>query len=80
MKIASRRTLEHMEIAAELRAQGATWDTIALYLGRHKRVLTRWVRYYPEDWRRLFNDALQRRADEDRRAACTEWGQQGQSY
>ena len=46
MKIASRRTLIDMEIAAELRVQGATWDTIAQYLGRHKRVLTRWVRYY----------------------------------
>ncbi|MFL5339124.1 MAG: hypothetical protein ACJ8F7_03070 [Gemmataceae bacterium] len=70
MKIASRRTLEHMEIAAELRVQGATWDTIAQYLGRHKRVLTRWVRYYAEDWQRFFNEALQRRANEDRRAPC----------
>ncbi len=43
MKIASKWALDHMEIAAELRAQGANWDTIAQYLGRHKRVLTRWV-------------------------------------
>ncbi len=39
MKITSRRTLHHMENAAELRVQGATWDTIAQYLGPHKRVL-----------------------------------------
>jgi hypothetical protein len=54
MKIASRRTLPDMDFAAELRVQGATWDTIAQYLGRHKRVLTRWVRYYAADWARLF--------------------------
>ncbi|MFL5340302.1 MAG: hypothetical protein ACJ8F7_09130 [Gemmataceae bacterium] len=66
MKIASRRTLEHMEIAAELRVHGATWDTIAQYLGRHKRVLTRWVRYYAADWERLFREAERRDA---RRAA-----------
>jgi hypothetical protein len=42
MRIASKRTLHDMELAAVLRAHGATWDTIAEYLGRHKRVLTRW--------------------------------------
>jgi hypothetical protein len=64
MKIASRRTLHDMEIAAELRVQGATWDTIAQVLGRHKRVLTRWVRYYAEDWEPLFKAAERRLADE----------------
>jgi hypothetical protein len=64
MKIASQRTLDDMDSAAELRVQGATWDTIAQVLGRHKRVLTRWVRYYPEDWERLFNEAKQRLANE----------------
>ena len=59
MKIASKRTLHDMELAAVLRAYGATWDTIAQYLGRHKRVLTRWVRYYAADWERLFNAAEQ---------------------
>ena len=66
MKIASKRTLDDMEIAAELRFHGATWDTIAQYLGRHKRVLTRRVRYYAADWQRLFNEAERRDA---RRAA-----------
>jgi hypothetical protein len=28
MKIASKRTLDDMDIAAELRAQGASWDNI----------------------------------------------------
>ncbi len=32
MKIASRRTLDDMDFAAELRVQGATWDTIAQVL------------------------------------------------
>ena len=59
MKIASQRALEHMEIAAELRAQGATWDTIAQVLGRHKRVLTRWARYHAADWEPLFKAAEQ---------------------
>ena len=64
MKIASRRTLIDMEIAAELRVQGATWDTIAQYLGRNKRVLTRWVRYYADDWERFFRAAERRLAEE----------------
>jgi hypothetical protein len=64
MKIASKRTLDDMDIAAELRVQGATWDTIAQVLGRHKRVLTRWVRYYAADWERLFNEAKQRLTNE----------------
>jgi hypothetical protein len=60
MKIASKRTLHDME----LRVHGATWNTIAEYLGRHKRVLTRWVGYYAADWQRLFSEAEQRAADE----------------
>ncbi len=39
MKIASQRALDDMDIAAELRVQGATWDTIARVLGRRERVL-----------------------------------------
>ena len=66
MKIASKRTLQDMDIAAELRVHGATWDTIAELLGRHKRVLTRWVKYYAADWELLFRAAEQRAA---RRAA-----------
>ncbi len=64
MKIASRRTLDGMDIAAELRVQGATLDTIAQVQGRHKRVLTRWVRYYAEDWEQFFKAAEQRLANE----------------
>ena len=62
MKIASRRTLEQMEIAAELRVYGASWDTVAQYLGRHKRLLMRWVKYHAADWERLLNEAEQREA------------------
>src|SRR5260370_14316822 len=39
MKIASKRALDDMDIAAELRVHGATWDTSAKVLGHHKRVL-----------------------------------------
>src|SRR5438552_7878910 len=39
MKVASKRALDDMDSAAELRALGATWDTSAQMLGRHKRVL-----------------------------------------
>ncbi len=62
MKIASKRALDDMDIAAELRVHGATWNTIAQVLHRHKRVLTRWVRYYAAHWERLFNEAEQRAA------------------
>ncbi len=64
MKIASQRTLDDMDVAAELRVQGATWDTIAQVLGRHKCVLTRWARFTPADWDRLFEAAEQRLAKE----------------
>ncbi len=66
MKMASKRALDDLDIAAELRAHGATWETIARVLGRHKRVLMRWVRYYSADWQRLSEAAEQRAA---RRAA-----------
>ncbi len=62
MKIASKRALDGGDIAAELRVHGATWDTVAQVLGRHNRVLTRWVRFYAADWKRLFNEADQRAA------------------
>ncbi len=64
MKIASKRTLDDMDIAAELRVHSATWDTIAQVLHRHKRVLTRWVRHYAADWERLFTAAEQLAANE----------------
>jgi len=45
MRIPSARTLHDMEIAAELRAQGATWETVALKVKRQIGVLHRWTKY-----------------------------------
>ncbi len=62
MTIASKRALDDMDIAAELRAHGASWDTIAQVLGRHKGVLSRRVGYYAADRERLLKAAEQRAA------------------
>ena len=60
MKIASFVTRRDMEIAAELRAAGATWETIAKKLGRQRVVVTRWATWYSDDWNRLIEDAEER--------------------
>jgi Homeodomain-like domain len=60
MKIPSARTRYDMEIAADLRAQGATWQTIALKLGRHLALVQRWTKQYREEWDRLYQEAEQR--------------------
>jgi hypothetical protein len=49
-----------METAAELRAAGATWETVALKLHRQIGVLHRWTKYYREEWERLFREAEER--------------------
>jgi hypothetical protein len=51
MHIPSEKTRRDMEAAAELRAAGATWETIGEVLGRKPFVLTRWARVYRDDWR-----------------------------
>jgi hypothetical protein len=60
MHIPSARTRRDMDAAAELRAAGATWETIGESLGRHAFVMTRWARVYRDDWQRLLNDAQDR--------------------
>ena len=60
MKIPSIRTRQDMEMAAELRAVGATWRTIAAQLGRQRNVVSRWVRWYQDEWERLLQDAKAR--------------------
>src|SRR5262245_20027098 len=59
MHIPSEKTRRDMEAAAELRAAGATWETIGEVLGRKPFVLTRWARVYRDEWR-----AYLRRAEE----------------
>ncbi len=62
MTIASKRALDDMDIAAELRAQGATLDAIAQVLGRDQRLLSRRVGYYAAGWERLLKAAAQHAA------------------
>jgi len=75
MKIPSTRTRHDMEIAAHLRAQGATWQTIAHKLGRQMALLHRWVKVYAAEWERLFREAeerLSREANNESRTVLRE--------
>ena len=58
----SRETQRDLELAAELRAAGASWDTAAALLHRQPHVLSRWSRVYLEDWERLLAQAEKRQA------------------
>jgi len=60
MKIPTTRTRRDMEIVAELRAAGATWETAALKVQRRAGLLRRWTKVYPEEWERLFREAEER--------------------
>ena len=60
MRIPSIRTRRDMETAAELRAQGATWETVAQQLHRQPTVVIRWAKHYPEEWERLLKAAEER--------------------
>jgi HEAT repeat protein len=75
MNIPSTRTRHDMEIAADLRAQGGTWATIALQLKRQPGLLMRWTRLYAQEWERLLNEAeerLSRHANSESRAVLRE--------
>jgi HEAT repeat protein len=75
MKIPSVRTRRDMEVAAELRAQGATWETIGLKLQRQPGLLRRWTKVYSEEWERLLKEAeerLSRLAGNESRAVLRE--------
>src|SRR5262245_57593068 len=70
MHITSEKTRRDMEAAAELRAAGATWETIGEVLGRKPFVLTRWARVYRDGWRgflRYAEDRLLQQCDSDAR-------------
>jgi hypothetical protein len=53
-----------MEMAAELRAVGATWETAGEQLHRQPTLLIRWVRVYREEWERFLRNAENRLARE----------------
>ena len=51
-------------MAAELRASGATWKTVAENLGRRLNVVWRWTRWYREEWEQFLRDAEDRASRE----------------
>jgi hypothetical protein len=65
MKIQSPRTRQDLQIAAELRAAGASWDTIAAQLHRQPTLLARWARFYVDEWQRMLAEAEQRQARQE---------------
>lgn len=65
MRIQSPETRRDLEIAAELRAAGASWDTAAAVLHRQPHLLSRWSRVYFEEWQRLLALAKERQAQTD---------------
>jgi hypothetical protein len=64
MKQPSDEILEQMICAADLRAGGATWESVGRELRRHADTCRRWSREYPEVWRRLYGSAEVRLARE----------------
>src|SRR5215468_8896900 len=60
MKIPSQRTRHDMELAAELRAAGATWETIGEKVERHPNVVIRWTSVYRDEWDKLLREAERR--------------------
>ena len=62
MQIQAPKTRRDLEIAAGLRAAGASWDTAAAVLHRQPHLLSRWSRVYFEDWQRLLAQAQERQA------------------
>src|SRR5262245_51751561 len=64
MKVPSSRTRQDMETAAELRASGATWETIGRQIDRQATLIMRWVRQYAQEWEQLLRDAEARASRE----------------
>ena len=52
--------LNLMTVAAELRAVGISWESIAPKMGRCSRTCRRWPTMYTDDWDRLFGSAVRR--------------------
>jgi hypothetical protein len=46
-----------MAVAAELRASGLSWETVAERVGRNPRTCRRWLAEYPGVWDRLYRRA-----------------------
>jgi hypothetical protein len=64
MRQPSDDVLEQMICAADLRAGGASWESVGRELRRHADSCRRWTREYPDVWRRLYRSAELRLARE----------------
>src|SRR5262249_29891282 len=53
MKKPSAKVLEMMTTAAQLRALGISWESIAAKLGRDESSCRRWTERHPGEWKRL---------------------------
>jgi hypothetical protein len=51
------QVLSLMKIAAELRASGLSWETVAVKVKRTPRACRGWPERYPQDWDRLYRAA-----------------------
>ena len=64
METLSPKLLTLLTRAAELRAAGASWTTVAQEIRKIAETCRAWPRRFPETWRRLFRQALGERAAE----------------
>ena len=53
----SEELLAVMELAAQQRAAGSSWDAVAAKVGRGTRTCRGWPAAYPDVWRRLYRQA-----------------------
>jgi hypothetical protein len=61
MPVPSRRTLRFLAAAAELRAGGATWETVAAHLSRAVAKVRHWPIRYRDYWNAAYQAAERRR-------------------
>src|SRR5262249_24035926 len=60
MRRPSRKTLRLLALAAAQRACAATWEAIALLVGRQPQTCRSWQMKYADDWKRLHQEAVRR--------------------
>lgn len=58
------QTLNCMAQAADLRAVGLKWETVAAKLGRRLETVRRWPERYPATWQRLYRAAVRQHIGE----------------
>jgi hypothetical protein len=56
MRCPSPEVLGLMKVAAQKRAFGLTWASVARAVDRDERTCQRWAADYPDDWQRLYRE------------------------